>query len=108
MVKIARVFWDRVDEILSSQRRDHQYLRSTVQRNKNTYTSWFKRRSLSRIKDLEDIAAALGVAPAELLISEEDGPYKRTQQLELPFQPGTHSAKFEVEYTDNLLIFKSL
>jgi transcriptional regulator with XRE-family HTH domain len=78
-----------------------------VQRNKNTYTNWRKKRTIPQISDLEEIALALRIAPGELLRpsdGRESAPI--SEQLELPFEPGRKGASLELEYTAGGFILK--
>jgi len=78
-----------------------------VSRDKNTYTNWRKGRTIPQISDVEEIAAALNVSPAELFKPSEG---KRTaqivNQLQLPFEPGSKGAKLELECSPMGLVLK--
>src|ERR1700686_4174686 len=93
---LNELFWDQVRKTLANQGRDEDYIRQTVPRNKNTYTNWFLRNRLSRIKDLEDIAEALGVPPSEL-VSTNGQQLDNLNQLRLPFDPHSKLTLVEIE-----------
>ena len=61
------LFWDRVSEVLVEQGRQYSDLWQTVIRDKNTHTNWRNKRTIPQISDLEEIASALNVSPADLL-----------------------------------------
>ena len=97
---LAELLWRRISEVLSDQGRQFSDLWRVVVRDKNTYTNWRKGRTVPSISDLEEIAAALRVSPAELLGPGGGRPTPRlAEQLELPFDPGRKGAVLDVEYT---------
>src|SRR5579871_975560 len=65
------LLWRRVDEILESSGARRSELWKRIQRNKNTYTNWIKRRTMLQICDLEELAEALGVPASDLLRSPD-------------------------------------
>jgi transcriptional regulator with XRE-family HTH domain len=94
------LFWQRVSDVLSERGLVYGDLWEKVQRNKNTYTNWRKKRTIPQISDLEEIALALRVAPGDLL--RPSGGHESAvigEQLELPFEPGRKGASLELEYT---------
>ena len=94
------LFWHRVTEVLEEQGLQYRDLWQTVVRDKNTYTNWRKRRTVPQLSDIEEIAAALHVSPAELLTASKTGQTARIgEQLQLPFELNSMSAKLELEYT---------
>jgi len=94
------LFWDRVSEVLAGQGLQYADLWQTVVRNKNTYTNWRNKKTVPRISDVEEIASALHVSPADLLRrSEEQAPARVAEQLLLPFEPRWRGAKLELECT---------
>ena len=94
------LFWNRVSEVLSAQGRQYSDLWQTVIRDKNTYSNWRNRRTIPQISDLEEIASALRVSPAELLRpSGGQDSALIAEQLQLPFEPGSLNARLELEYT---------
>lgn len=64
------LLWRRVDEILENSGERRSELWKRIQRNKNTYTNWTKRRTMLQISDLEELADALGVPASDLLRSQ--------------------------------------
>jgi hypothetical protein len=98
---LNEVFWLRVRELLRAQGRDESFLREMVPRDKNTYTKWFRRLELKKIKDLEDIASALGVNPSTLL-ADESLPLTAFK-LELPLQQNRRTS-LEIEYAGDRLV----
>jgi transcriptional regulator with XRE-family HTH domain len=97
---LNELLWERVSEVLSEQHRQYPDLWQQLGRDKNTYTSWRNGRTIPRLSDLEEIAQALRVSPADLLrrLPGQETP-KVAEQLELPFEPGGKGAKLELEYT---------
>ena len=94
------LFWSRVSEVLSEQGQQYSDLWTTVIRDKNTYTNWRNKRTIPQISDVEEIASALHVSPADLLRpsgGQETAPI--AEQLQLPFEPGSQGARLELEYT---------
>ena len=102
---LSEVFWNRVIQVLATQGRDEAYLRETVPRDKNTYTNWFRRRQLKKIKDLEDIAEALGV-PASVLISHDGGTSRSVDQLRLHFEPDSKHTSIILDCDDDGIIVR--
>ena len=71
-----------------------------VIRDKNTYTNWRNKRTIPKISDVEEIASALNVSPADLLRPSRGKKIARiAEQRQLPFEPGSKGAKLELEYT---------
>lgn len=94
------LLWQRISEVLAEQGRAYRDLWEGVVRDKNTYTSWRNLKTELRISDLEEIAKALHVSPADLLRPSNGQPTQKVaSQLELPFEPGRKGAKVELEYT---------
>jgi transcriptional regulator with XRE-family HTH domain len=86
--------------VLAEQGRPYTDLWQEVARDKNTYTNWRNRRTIPRVSDLEEIAQALHVAPADLLrASTRIATPQTPEQFELPFEPGRKGARLELEYT---------
>jgi transcriptional regulator with XRE-family HTH domain len=93
------LLWQRVSEVLSEQGRTFSDLWREVVRDKNTYTNWRSGKTVPRISDLEEIAQALRVSPADLLrTSRSNRRSKLVEQLQLPFNPGRKEARLELEY----------
>jgi hypothetical protein len=60
--------WQNIDRLLLSRGIGKVELKRIVRRNKNTYTNWFMEpRPILKISDVDEIAAALDIAPSELL-----------------------------------------
>lgn len=95
---LNELLWQRISEILSEQHRHYSDLWEVVVRDKNTHSNWRNRRTMPSISDLEEIAAALRVSPADLLRPSRPTP-QLAEQLELPFEPGRKGARLDVEYT---------
>jgi len=94
------LFWNRVSEVLAGQGRQHRDLWKTVARDKNTDSNWRTRKTIPRLSDIEEIAAAPNVAPADLLRPSDGRATARLgEQLQLPFEPNSMGAKLELEYT---------
>lgn len=94
------LLWQRIAEVLAEQGRAYSELWEVVVRDKNTYTNWRSQKTELRITDLEEIAKALNVSPADLLRSSNGQPTRKSaDQLELPFEPGRMDARVELEYT---------
>jgi transcriptional regulator with XRE-family HTH domain len=94
------LFWNRVSEVLAGQGRQYRDLWQTVVRDKNTYSNWRNQRTIPRISDIEEIALALNVSPADLLKpSGGQATARLEEQLQLPFEPNSLGAKLELEYT---------
>ncbi len=70
------LLWQRVDEVLAARGERRSELWKRVQRNKNTYTNWIKRRTVPQISDLEELAEALGVPASDLLTVPEHNPHQ--------------------------------
>lgn len=114
---LVEVFWKRVEEAVQaspSGRKQVQRALETMQkrRDKNTYTTWFSpkfsgARPDIRISDLEDLATALNVPPTGLLMSNGGPPRPAPQQLELPFERGSHGVTVKLECTKRSLIVRS-
>jgi hypothetical protein len=97
---LNELMWQRIAEVLAEQGRAYSDLWKEVVRDKNTYTSWRNLKTEIRITDLEEIARALRVSPADLLRPSNGRPTpKASEQLELPFEPGRKGASIELEYT---------
>jgi transcriptional regulator with XRE-family HTH domain len=104
---LNNVLWQSISQVLSEQGRQYSDLWDIVVRNKNTHTSWRKQRTVPTISDLEEIAAALRVSPADLLRPLPAQPESQAfDQLELPFEPGRKEAHLEIECTAAGLIFR--
>ena len=94
------LFWSRVSEVLSGQGRQYRDLWQAVVRDKNTYSNWRNRKTIPQLSDIEEIASALNVSPADLLTPSGGQPTARLgEQLQLPFEPNSMGAKLELEYT---------
>ncbi len=92
------VFWERVSQVLTERGLRYSHLWDKVIRDKNTYTNWRKKRTVPRISDIEEIAIALDVSPADLLReSRVVGALATPEQLVLPFEPGSKGVKLELE-----------
>ncbi len=102
---LNETFWIRVKEVLAAQGRDEAYLREKVPRDKNTYTNWFLRHQLKKIKDLEDIAAALGV-PASALISTDVESAHPVESLRLQFDANARRTSLEIECDDGGIVVR--
>jgi len=108
-------FWNRVDQEVSSKPRGRKDLERELRRlskgrNQNTYTNWFKEsrsptqpRPNVRLSDLEDVAAALNVAPGALIAPVVQETRDSVVQLELPFGPDVRRISLELEATDSVL-----
>jgi hypothetical protein len=103
---LNEIFWLRVKKMLELQGRDEAYLREKVPRDKNTYTNWFLRHQLKKIKDLEDIADALGV-PASLLIATDDKPQPGVERLRLPIRGSARRTSLELEWDETALVVRA-
>jgi hypothetical protein len=95
------LLWERIAEILNERGQKYADLWRLVPRNKNTYTSWTKRRIIPSVADVEELAAALGVQAVELLSpTERLAPsHEQPFQLQLPFEPGSKGVKIELQAT---------
>jgi hypothetical protein len=94
------LLWQRISEVLAEQGLAYSDLWKKVVRDKNTHTNWRNLKTELRITDLEEVAKALNVSPAELLRPSTGEPTpKRSEQLELPFEPGRKGVRIELEYT---------
>jgi hypothetical protein len=103
------LLWQRIAEVLTEQHLEFSDLWRSVVRNKNTHTNWRNLKIEPRISDLEEIAGALQVSPADLLRPSFGQPTPRTaEQLELPFEPGRMGARVELEYTATGFILRSI
>lgn len=103
------LLWERISEVLTEQGREYSDLWREVVRNKNTYTSWRNLKTEPSISDLEEIARALRVSPADLLVSSTGQRTPGTpEQLDLPFEPGRMGARLELEYTPAGFVLRSL
>jgi len=116
--------WQRVLEILRSKHLEIGDLRQLmgqkgIERHFNTFTAWRRgkrigpkpegsaaaergQRPTLKVTDLEDLAKALDVSPAELLESPGAAP----RQLELPFEVDSHLARFELECTGKGVVIR--
>ncbi len=94
------LFWTRVSEVLAEHGQQYSDLWRTVIRDKNTYSNWRNKRTIPQISDVEEIASALRVSPADLLKpSAGQDTALVAEQLQLPFEPGSQGAKLELQYT---------
>lgn len=101
----------RIGEILRKQRKSFPDLWAKVERDKNTYTNWIRKRTIPKLSDLQELAAALGTTPAVLLSppGEVGGrAEEQPEQLEFAFGMGGKSVQLEVEYTTAGLVLKKL
>lgn len=106
MPPLNEIFWSRVKELLAAQGRDEAFLRQTVLRDKNTYTNWFLRHQLKKIKDLEDIANALGV-PASVLITTDGASAHPVDDFRLPFDTtASRTVSIEIECSNTGLVVR--
>jgi hypothetical protein len=115
---LVEVLWGRVKEAVDAKPQGHKSVQRALEsmqkaRNKNTYTKWLSpkfsgRRPDIRISDLEDLAAALNVAPAGLLSSNGGPPTPIPQQQELPFEPGSQAVKLKMECSATGIIVRSV
>jgi len=97
---LNELMWQRISEVLAEQGRAYSDLWKEVVRDKNTYSSWRNLKTEIRITDLEEIAKALQVSPADLLRPSNGQPTRKAaEQLELPFEPGRKGASLELEYS---------
>jgi hypothetical protein len=91
----------------SGKRRLKHQLMKIKHRDKNTYTNWLTKpvdqRPDIRLSDLEDLATALQVPPAELITSEPTVMPSPSLQLELPFPSEGRHVSLELEATDSAL-----
>ena len=114
---LVEVLWGRVKEAVDASPAGHKGVQRALEsmqrgRNKNTYTKWLSPkfsgpRPNIRISDLEDLASALNVPPAGLLTSNGGSPKPVPQQLELPFQPGSHEVKLKIECVETGIVLRS-
>ena len=104
------LLWERIGETLRNQHRRFPDLWASVKRDKNTYTNWLKKRTIPKISDLQELAAALGRTPADLLSREDNvqSSGKMSEQLEFSFGMGPKAVQLEVQYTTAGLILKKL
>lgn len=104
------LLWQRIGEILRSRGKNFTDLWAEVKRNKNTYTNWIQKRTIPKVSDLQELAAALNVTPAQLLTPRQDGTETDEQpgQLELAFGIGRRSVQIELQYTTAGVILKTL
>jgi hypothetical protein len=106
------VFWHHVDRRISSKPHGRRYLerelkRLNKERDKNTYTNWFKPpRPNVRLSDLEDVATALQVPPSALIAPVAVEAPGSPLQLELPFGPDARRVSLELEATDEALTLR--
>lgn len=101
----------RIGEILRKQRKSFPDLWAMVERDKNTYTNWIRKRTIPKLSDLQELAAALGTTPAVLLSPPSavaDRADELPEQMEFAFEMGGKSVQFEVEYTTVGLVLKKL
>jgi hypothetical protein len=115
------LFWSRVEEAVQATPGGRKSVQRALKRvgevgkNKNTHTTWFSEKEKHRrkrpdlqISGLEQLAAALGIPPAELLTEREPSRARppEPRQLELPFRAGSHSTTIEIECTGEAVIFR--
>jgi len=104
-------FWFQVDRHVgpkpSGRRRLKNELMKIRHRDKNTFTSWLSKpldqRPDVRLTDLEDVAAALQVSPADLVTPETPNVSVSSFQLELPFGTDTRRLTLELDATDSVI-----
>lgn len=103
------LLWQRVDEVLAQQGKRHHQLWKLVRRNKNTYTSWLKKRTMPQISDLQELSEALNVSPADLLQPSAAVAGKNpAQAIKLPLVPGSKPVRFELEWSYTGIVLKKL
>jgi len=105
------LLWERIAEILRKRGKRLPDLWAKVERDKNTYTNWIRKRTIPKLSDLQELAAALGKAPADLLTpvgDATDPTSELPEQLDLPFGIGPKSVQFELQYTTSGLVLKRL
>lgn len=108
MGALSAVVWQRIEEVMLRKGLNLKDLKQRVRRNKNTYTNWYREpRPVLRISDLEDLARALGVAPADL-VTIPDGQKDDRRQLVLPFEDGLPRTSIELEYTGTGLVIRRI
>jgi DNA-binding Xre family transcriptional regulator len=91
------IVWQNIDRLLAARGIGQAGLKQIVRRNKNTYTNWFHEpRPILKIDDLDDLAAALEVTPADL-VSPSLGAHGKADRIELPFAPNSLKAAVEIE-----------
>jgi transcriptional regulator with XRE-family HTH domain len=110
---LVELFWDRVAQEVLAKPKGRKGVQKALTRNKNTYSKWLSPkfsgvRPNIRISDLEDLATALDVPPAQLLTANGRTPAREPQplQLELPFEVGSKAVRIEVECTDKGLVLR--
>ena len=100
------MLWERVGEALSLQGKRLPDLWRILKRNKNTYTNWINGRTTPQLSDLEELAGALKVDAADLLRPVGQPLKLLPEQLELPFEPGSKTAKVQLECTATGVVVK--
>ena len=102
------VLWQRISEELAQRNLHFRDLWSKLDRDKNTFTNWKHKKTIPQISDLEELAYALGVHPAELLRPNRGGEKLQSmpEQLALQFEPGSKNARIEVECTPGGLLLR--
>ena len=89
--------WENIDRLLAIRGLGKAGLKQLIRRNKNTYTNWFTEpRPILRIDDLDDLATALAVTPADL-VSPRLGAPAKSNQIELPFEVNSLRATVSIE-----------
>jgi len=103
------LLWQRVGEILEQQGKRYHQLWKLVHRNKNTYTSWLKKRTMPQISDLQELSEALNVAPADLLQpSSAISGQAPVQAIQLPVMPGSKPVRFELEWSQAGIVLRKI